>query len=159
MSKKTVSSIIGNIKRNYTKDDFNPFMVMDFVYNHCLSRGAGSKVVIVGYGDRFSGSIIPAMHHVMASRKILTSPPVPYPIAGEITSHTGCIIRFVNIADSQHEQANIMRELNEADIAVMCKRYSHPVIKQVLRFKNPTMMIYDQSREAYEQLSEKAVDT
>ena len=152
MSNKTVSSIIGNIKRNYTKDDFNPFKVMDFVYDHCLSMGSGSKVVIIGYGERFSGSIIPAMHHVMASRKILTNPPVPYPVADEITSHTGCIIRFINITDSQHEQASIMRELNEANIAVLCKRYRHPVIKQVLRFKNPTMLIHDQSKEAYDQL-------
>ena len=144
MSEKKLSAFIGNIKRIYSKEDFNPFEAMDFVYERCLTMGHGSSVVLIGYSDRFAEHIIPAMHHVMSSRGILKKPPIPYPVADQIESHTGTLIKFANIRNDEH--GKMIQELDRATIAVLCNQYPNATMKQIIRSKMPTMKIWDASK-------------
>lgn len=143
---KSLSSLIGNIKRNYPHDDFNPFGVMNFIYDNCLTVSAGLNVTVIGHTERFQKDTVRAWHHVMASRELLTGAPIPYPEGGDVTTHTGVVIRFRSVppGDINHQKMEVL--IKSSRYVLLCSRYSSPTMKQVFRAYNNTVDIWDVSK-------------
>lgn len=142
----SLSSTIGNIKRKYATDNFNPFLAMSFIYDRCLSRGPGTTVLVVGHSKRFQEDIVKAWWHVMADRKILrASKDVRMPEAGFVTTHTGTRLKFVGIDNKEENVSKFNTEVQEAQIVVVCDKYTSPSIKSVMRFSSSAKNVYDVS--------------
>lgn len=136
-------SKLGNIKRVYPVGDFNPYKAMDHVYKHCLSRGAGHTVLVVGYTDRFLKDTVKALYHVLMSNGHQELPPF---FEKEVETHTGTRIRFVKAEDSTHAQMEFQRHCEEASVVVLCNRYKSPEMISVIRETDRITQMYDCSR-------------
>jgi hypothetical protein len=143
MSKNTMSQNIGKIKRHYTHEDFNPFDVMNFVYENCLSGGGGHSVAIVGYSDRFKNSTVSAWWHVMSSRQLLTGTKPPIPLDNHYTTHTGTVIKFISLPDHQDSQSKYQEIVDDNSQVLLCNKYKHPNLKSITRAHANTIDIYD----------------
>ena len=147
MSENTVKSTIGNIKKKFTTEDFNPFTVMEWVYDMGLSGGVGTKVSLVGFSERFKDHLVKSWWHVMLDRGIITNTtPPPIPVAGEFKSHTGAIISFIGMEDSESNHTKFRDICETSDIILLCSEYQAPTIRSISRFYNSTKSIYDFSK-------------
>lgn len=147
MTSNTVKSTIGNIKKKYTTEDFNPFKVMEWVYDMGLSGGVGTTVSLVGFTDRFCEDLPRAWWHVMIDRGFIdnkTAPPIP--VAGEFKTHTGAIIKFVKMQDSESNHNAFRTVCETSNIVLLCNKYQSPTIRSISRFYNSTRHIYDFSK-------------
>lgn len=155
-SRTVLNKAIGNIRRNYGNEDFNPFKAMEFVYDHCLHTGVGNTVLIIGHTPRFEKDIVKAWHHILSDRNMIPSdklPPAPH--HGEFDTHTGATIKFVNFKDESASDQAMLRMMQTATVIVLCSKYEAPEIKNIIRACAPTKLIYSVA----ENNIEKSVDT
>lgn len=145
--KRTIlNQAIGNIRRNYSGEDFNPFKAMEYVYDHCLFNGAGHTTLIIGHTPRYKDDIVRAWHHVLSDRNMIPSdklPPIPH--HGEFETHTGAVLKFVNFPDVSESDQKMLELMQRATVIILCSRYNSPEIKNIIRACAPTKLIYDVS--------------
>lgn len=136
---------IGRIDKRYTGNDFNPFKALEYIYNFCLSEGSGSTVTVLGYSDLFRDNIVRAMHHVQRDKGILVEGDTPkYPNGlGEVQTHTGAYIRFINIKDIQASQNRFTEICKDSAVVALCDIYNEPVLKNIIREQASVRRIYD----------------
>ncbi len=153
--RKTLKELVGNVKRKYSTEDFNPFATMDWIYSNCLHTGAGSTVLIVGHSKRFKEDILTAWQHVMLSRGIM-KPSDEYPLlqANEFITHTGACLRFESFEDVGHDMMRMLAACKESSIIALCSKYNSPDMKNAIREASVDSLVYDFS----ENNVEKSVD-
>ena len=136
---------IGRIDRLYVGEKFNPFRALEYIYNFCLTEGAGSTVTVIGYSNLFRDSIVRAMHHVQRDKGILVEGDTPkYPNSlGEVQTHTGAYIRFINIKDIQDSQNRFTEICKDSSVVALCDTYNEPVLKNIIREHAAVRRIYD----------------
>ena len=136
---------IGRIDRLYVGEKFNPFKALEYIYNFCLTEGAGSTVTVIGYSNLFRDSIVRAMHHVQRDKGILVEGDTPkYPNSlGEVQTHTGAYIRFINIKDIQDSQNRFTEICKDSSVVALCDTYNEPVLKNIIREQAAVRRIYD----------------
>ena len=143
---KTLSQVIGNIKRTYTNEDFNPFTAMEFIYDQCLAVGVGKTVTLVGHSERYKNEMVRAWHHVLASRNLISGNVPPMPDRdGYVETHTGTILRFLGMEDTQEGQVALDNACTLSSSVVLCSKYQHPNLRSVIRGFMDTINIYDVS--------------
>lgn len=157
MEKTDLLKKIGRINKMYTGEKFNPFKAMEYIYNFCLTEGAGSTVTVIGHSDLFRDNIVRAMHHVQRDKGILVEGDTPkYPNRlGEVLTHTGAYIRFINIKDIQDSQNRFTEICKDSSVVALCDKYDEPVLKNIIREQAAVRRIYDFS----ENNVKKGVDT
>ncbi len=136
---------IGRIDKRYTGEKFNPFKALEYIYNFCLTEGSGSTVTVLGYSNLFRDNIVRAMHHVQRDKGILVEGDTPkYPnTLGEVQTHTGAYIRFINIKDVQDSQNRFTEICKDSSVVALCDSYSEPVLKNIIREQAAVRRIYD----------------
>ena len=157
MEKTDLLKKIGRINKMYTGEKFNPFKAMEYIYDFCLTEGAGSTVTVIGHSDLFRDNIVRAMHHVQRDKSILVEGDTPqYPNRlGEVLTHTGAYIRFINIKDIQDSQNRFTEICKDSSVVALCDKYDEPVLKNIIREQAAVRRIYDFS----ENNVKKGVDT
>lgn len=144
MSENTEIETVGYIKRKYSPDEFNPFKVMEWVYDVGLSGGVGTTISLLGFTDRFCEDLPKAWWHVLKDRGLLLPhTPPPIPVAGEFVSHTGAIIRFIEMQDSEASHNGFYDVCGKSDIILLCNKYQAPSIRSISRFMSSTKSIYN----------------
>ena len=147
MSKKTISQIIGNVKKNYSTEDFNPFAAISYIYDYCITDGVGSTIAIVGHTPRFKSQMVKAWQHLMFSRKLIVGDTPPWPDRlGRFETHTGAIIHFIGINDRHDNVQRINTTLKENQAIVFCSPYHNPGIKCAIHFATNSKKLMDVSR-------------
>jgi hypothetical protein len=144
-----ISNIIGKVRRTYSKEDFNPFAAIDYIYNHCLSSGEGHVVSVIGHSERFQNDIVRAFQHVLVHRGIISKDdPIPIPNKlGEVQAvPSKTTLRFVCIPDSPDHQSKFIQTCKESSYVALCNKYESPIFKNVIREKSQTIPLYDFSR-------------
>ena len=144
--RKTLSQFIGNIKREYTKDDFNPFHVMSSVYNTMLVGGVGSRVAIVGFGERYEEHMVRSWWHVLSSKNLISGDRPPVPVDGLFTTNNGCVIEFIGLTDTSENQVRFQEIMDRSQIVALCSRYEHPNLKTIIQSHSQTHDLYDFSQ-------------
>lgn len=142
MSEKTLSQLIGNVKKEYTKEDFNPYDVMNYIYDNCLAGGPHSKIAVVGYSVRFQEEIVRAWHHVLKERNLIQGNLPPAPVDGRVTTHNGVIIQFVGMTDSDTNQQKYQRIMDDFTHVALCNKYVNPNLTSITRFYINTRTLY-----------------
>lgn len=158
MEQTTFNAVAGNIKRKYSHEDFNPYLVMLHVYNHLLQSGPGRVVTIIGHTERYQADIVKAWWHVMAEKGHLDlqqAPPIP--LGGQFATHTGTMIRFEYYKDIAGKQVDFQASCKQADNVVLCSDYNSPefmciireqsLLRQVLSFSQNNTKPVDESKE------------
>ena len=145
MEKTDLLKKIGSINKMYTGEKFNPFKAMEYICNFCLTEGAGSTVTIIGYSELFRDNIVRAMHHVQRDKGIIVEGDTPkYPNQlGEVLTHTGAYIRFINIKDIQGSQNKFTEVCKDSTVVALCDKYNEPVLKNIIREQAAVRRIYD----------------
>lgn len=145
MEKTDLLKKIGRINKVYAGEEFNPFKAMEYIYNFCLTEGAGSTVTIIGYSELFRDNIVRAMHHVQRDKGIIVEGDTPkYPNQlGEVLTHTGAYIRFINIKDIQGSQNKFTEVCKDSTVVALCDKYNEPVLKNIIREQAAVRRIYD----------------
>lgn len=144
-----ISKIIGNIKREFSTEDFNPYLAMEEVFSTCLAGGQGSQVVMIGHTQRFVKSLVPATWHVMRGRGLIKRADdvqLPAPVLNTINTYSGAKIKYVKLVDSDEGQATLVKLINESQIICMCSKYKSAALNQVLRANLNVKKILDLSR-------------
>jgi len=135
---------VGNIKRKYSQEDFNPFLAMEWIYENCLHSGVGNTVLIVGYSKRFINDTIKAWKHVLLSKKLLTtSDEQPKLSCNEFITHTGTILRFEVFSDHESKMMQFSAACKEASIVALFNPYNSPDMKNIIRETVPNSLVYD----------------
>ena len=155
-NRTVLNTAIGNIKKKYPNDDFNPFKAMEFIYDHCLHTGTGNTVLIIGHTPRYRDCIVNAWQHVLSDRNMIPNDKLPpYPQQGEYDTHTGAMLKFVNFQDVSDSDQKMLELMQRATVIVLCSKYNSPEIRNIVRACAPTKLIYDVS----ENNVKKDVDT
>ena len=145
-NRTVLNKAIGNVKKKYPTDDFNPFKAMEFIYDHCLHTGTGNTVLIIGHTPRYQDCIVNAWQHVLADRNMIPSDRLPpFPIQGEYDTHTGAMLKFVNFPDVSASDQKMLELMQRATVIVLCSKYNAPEIRNIVRACAPTKLIYDVS--------------
>lgn len=152
---KTLSQFIGNIKREYSKEDFNPYSVMLNIYDNMLHVEGGSRVAVVGYGERFEEHIVKAWWHVLSSKGLIEGNRPPLPIDGHFVTHTGVIIQFVGLKDELQSQVRIQELIDQCRSIALCSKYVEPSIRSAIRASAQIVDIYDFSENNVEEVVDK----
>lgn len=137
---------IGNIEKDYTGEDFNPFKALDYIYSYCLCHGSGSVITVVGYGPVFSNKILPALHHVQRDRGLLKGRTnhVDYNSAtNEVMTHTGAILHFVGMSDLDKNSEKLINICNESKVVALCSKYEDMTLKSIIRDRANSTLLYD----------------
>ena len=144
----SLSKAIGNVKRVYTQEDFNPFDAMEFVFDKCLMNGAGHVVLITGWSERFENETLRALNHVMFNRKIIggDDPVVQPDPTGDVVLENGVTLRFKKIEDHWENHVQFKEQCSQANIVVLCNSYASPDMRNILREQAATKLIYDVSK-------------
>lgn len=143
----SLSKAIGNVKRKYDQNDFNPFTALEFVFDKCMMNGAGHTVLLVGWSERFQNDTLRALNHVMFSRKMIggDDPVVQPDRTGDLTLDNGITLRFKSIPDNWQKHVEFKEQCDQADIIVLCSSYACPDMRNILREANATKLVYDVS--------------
>ncbi len=142
--RKTLKAAVGNIKRKYSTEDFNPFTTMEWIYNNCLHTGAGNTVLIVGHTPRFEKEILTAWQHVMLSLGIMKAGDLqPILEANEFVTHTGAVLRFGTYQDNEADMMKFLAAGKESQIVILCSPYRSPDMLNVIREIRVDNLVYD----------------
>lgn len=148
MAQTTVNAALGNIKRNYSKEDYNPFKMMEYIYDNCLHQGAGHTVLIVGYSDRFVNESLRAWQHVLVDKKLLKDgDPIPTLSATqEFVTHTGTVLQFKFFKDEAQHQMAFYEATKGVTTLALCSEYKSPDFLNVIREAQADSNVYDFSK-------------
>ncbi|AFK66690.1 hypothetical protein COPG_00094 [Colwellia phage 9A] len=142
--RKSLKEAVGNVKRKYSNEDFNPFTAVEWIYNNCLHSGTGSTVLLVGYTERYQKEILNAWQHVMLSRKIMVPTDLqPILEAGEFITHTGARLRFETYRDHAVDMMKFHAACQECSIVALCSPYNSPDMLNVIRETSVNNLVYN----------------
>lgn len=142
-----LNKAIGNVRKNYSPEDFNPFRAMEYIYDYCLHTGTGNTILIVGHTPRFEKEIVRAWQHVLSDRNMISPDKLPpLPVHGEYDTHTGATLKFVNFPDVSESDQKLFALMQRATVIVLCSPYKSPEIRNVIRACTSTKLIYDVSQ-------------
>lgn len=145
--RKNLKKAVGNVRRKYSNEDFNPFTAVEWIYNNCLHTGVGSTVLITGYSKRYRKEIINTWQHVMLSQKIMLPTDLqPILEAGEFVTHTGTRLRFEEYRDNADDMMNFYEACKSSSIVALCSPYQSPDMLNVIREITVNSLVYDFSQ-------------
>jgi hypothetical protein len=151
--RKILKLAVGNVKRKYSTEDFNPFRAVDYIYENLLHTGVGGEVLIVGHTPRFQQEILKAWQHVLLSRGIMSpQDKQPLVIANEFRTHTGALIKFKTIPDTSDHMMDFDVACKESTIVALCSPYKCPNMLNIIRETNINGEVYDFSQNNLERV-------
>lgn len=147
MSNNTIKQVCGQIKRNYSDEDFNPFKAMTFVYENLLVNGAGNRILIIGHTERFRKSVFKAWCHVLVDKGVLSSnSKVPDLQFNQVETHTGEILQFEFLKDDPVHQPHFVDALRGAGALCIFSEYESPDFKNIIMDASNGIRVLDFSK-------------
>lgn len=144
-----MSQEIGNIKRRYPTDDFNPFKVFDWFTKNKYHLGINSKILVVGFSERFKESIVKGFRDAVRDQGIAPEHvPAIFDFGSylEATTASGTVVRIMLLQDSGDAHMAFHEQCEWATTLGLCSRYKAPEILNILRDKAPVIDVLDFSQ-------------
>lgn len=130
------------IKRVYPTNDFNPFHVMDFLYNTHINLGVGTRILVVGYSERFTSHIGDGLRHAAMSRSL----EVPKALDNIVKLHTGAVIEFLVAGDVYLNRQVFEEACDRSTHVALCNKFNSPEFLNIIRDQAATKVIQDFSQ-------------